>query len=42
MIKYQQHIDDLVLWYINGVFSNTLLSLNNMLTFIIGNLVTFY
>ena len=23
MINYQQHIDDLVSWYVNGVLSNT-------------------
>jgi hypothetical protein len=39
MIKYQQHIDNLVLWYINGILSNILFSLNNMLPPIIGNLV---
>jgi hypothetical protein len=26
MINYQQHIDDLVLWYVNGVLSNILFS----------------
>jgi hypothetical protein len=40
MIKYQQNIDDLVSWYINGILSNTLFSLNNVLSLIIGNLVT--
>jgi hypothetical protein len=42
MIKYQQYIDDLVSWYVNGVLSNTLFSSNNMLSLIIGNLVTNY
>jgi hypothetical protein len=42
MIKYQQHIDDLVSWYINGVLSNTFFSPNNMLSLIIGDHVTIY
>jgi hypothetical protein len=38
MIKYQQHIDDLVLRSINGVLSNILFSLNNMLPLIISKI----
>jgi hypothetical protein len=42
MINYQQHIDDLVSWYVNEVLSSILFSPNNMLPLIVGNLVTLY